>query len=106
MMLGKKRKPAPPSTPHRAYLRGRLRAAGLLDDKEAQLYTDPALPTPLLAGFVLGALAADGAPLLSESALGDEVKALLSGDLAGPAGTTSGPSCAAPAELGHLGPAL
>ena len=85
-MTPRKKRPAPPSTPYRAYLRGRLRAAGLLDDAEAKLYAAPELPTNLLVGFVVGALASEGAPLLSEPQLAAEVAARLAGPVtdAGP----------------------
>ena len=64
-------------TVFRAYLRGRLRAAGVLPDAEAKLYAAPDLPTPLLIAFVLGALCNTEEPLPSESEIEQAVKARL-----------------------------
>lgn len=55
-----------PATLYRAFLKGRLRSVGLLDDKEARQYTDQAAPVPMLVAFVLGALA-EGDQLPTES---------------------------------------
>lgn len=60
-------------TVYRAYLRGRMRAAGVLPDAEAKAYADPSLPTPLLVAYVLGALAGADAPLPSEAEVDAEV---------------------------------
>ncbi len=63
------------ATVYRSYLRGRMRAAGVLPDAEARQYADPTLPTPLLVAFVLGALAE--APLPSEAEVEAEVASRL-----------------------------
>lgn len=59
---------------YRSYLRGRMRAAGVLPDAEAKAYADPELPTPLLVAFVLGALASSEMPLPTETEVELEVK--------------------------------
>lgn len=61
-------------TLYRAYLRGRMRAAGVLPDGEAKQYADPSLPTPLLVAFVMGALADAEAPLPTEADVELDVK--------------------------------
>lgn len=61
------------ATVYRAYLRGRMRGAGLVDDKEAKQYADPTLPTQLLVGFVLGALSDVAVPLATEAEVVAEV---------------------------------
>lgn len=61
------------ATVYRSYLRGRLRAAGVLSDGEAKQYADPELPTPLLVGYVLGAIAGAETPLPSEAEIDAEV---------------------------------
>lgn len=61
------------ATVFRSYLRGRLRAAGVLPDGEAKQYADPSLPTPLLVAFVLGALANADSPLPTEAEVESEV---------------------------------
>lgn len=65
------------ATVYRAYLRGRMRADGVLTDGEAKQYADPSLPTPLLVAFVLGALAGTEAPLPTEAAVEAEVASRL-----------------------------
>lgn len=73
-------RPAPPCTAYRGYLRGRLAACGLLDPKEAKLYADPALGTPILLGYTLGATSDPAAPLLSEVEVAARVHSLLGPD--------------------------
>ena len=65
------------ATVYRAYLRGRMRAAGVLPDGEAKQYVSPELPTPLLVAFVLGSLADTEAPLPSEAEVEREVASRL-----------------------------
>lgn len=64
-------------TIYRGYLKGRLRAAGVLPDGEAKQYASPELPTPLLVAFVLGSLADTEAPLPSEAEVEREVASRL-----------------------------
>lgn len=68
---------APPTTPWRAMLRGRLASVGLLDAKEQALYGDPGLPTAVIAGYTIGATADPASPIPSEIDLGVQIAQLL-----------------------------